>query len=1805
MDRSRLRPAVRIALVACVAAVGLALAARTSAQDPGAAYALTYAGTLGETGVPWYRSAAQLSGPAGLGAVGDDIWVADGAGKRAIKFSSGGRYLGEIGRAGDVAGLQSDPPVGDLADAAIWYRPTQPPTATPTKGAPTPTPRRPLTGEDDSNLDLASTPHNDTPPPALGEGPGEGPGEGASPQASDAPDALAPAAIAQATPPPGDEIVYLVDRAMHDVIVVDRSSGYRQVLGTSGEAGADDDHLDGPTGVAVDGEGIVYVSDTNNHRVQVYATGGYVLGTIGQTGAPGADAAHLDHPARLAFGPDGLLYIADSGNHRVVALDVSDLSAVKLVRSYGSGRGGGKGELDTPLGVAVDNQFVYAADSANCRVTVFRRLERTQWEDIGTSGACGTDLSPMKHVSDVALDGGGNVYATDPDRHVVWRYTYERQRTLGFGSIDVPYLTDDAHFNAPAGVAVGADGMRYIVEGDGMRLLKLLADNTAAWTVGEPGVADDPATAADDATHIAAPADVAVTAAGVVAVVERGASRVRMFSAADGAVAGVLGGPGAADGQFRAPEGIGAAADGRLAVADTGNRRVQVFDALGKVVMVLRGLNGVDYAAPSDAAFDSAGRIYVSDRVRQFVAVYDPTYNLVGVLGKTNVAGDGFDVFDGPTHVAVGAGDTLFVADSGNDRVQVFDKAGGYLTTIGGASGGGNGAFRTPLGLAIDAGGALLVADRDNHRIQRFTAAAEPWTAGSVNGYGSPDTAGVSALADYNGGLVAGTYDPAAGAAIWRRQAGASAWARVADGGLGSVDTRGVAAFAVHADKLFAGTLNLHLDTPGAFGVPDAYSSAGAALWSSEDGSQWSSVATGGFGDRENAGIGSLLSYGGQLYAGTVGVPGNVDADGDGKRDHSGGGAIYRSASGAAGSWTKVMDPAKLGLDAERAVTAMATMSGTLYAATCREQNKADVVRSSNGQSWVVAGTFDTDNGSGACVTSLQAFDNYLYAAVGGDERLGYGAVSTDIYRCALCDNTDWEQVASAGIADVGNRGRATFAVFDPPPFHFLYVAIGNAEGVQVWRAPDGERWEPVALDGFGDPNNADVYGAGGVAVWSDRLYVGTVNGAHGGELWSTGGGRPSGIPTPPGAGPTPTPRPRVDPPTGRSRYAFVDQWPIPQAVPQDVMGNVIDLEVGADATVYLLDRANNRVMRLDAKGKWLSAFGNTGRGQERIGQAGAMAVDDAQDRIYVSDQASDRLLLYQRDGTFIDAWPNVHAVGIVPLPDGSLWIADRLAGAIRHLKADGTEIERFLSFGSREDDQFRTMADIAVDPGDGTLYVGDLNGQRLRLFRNDGTGWRRTRTVNFLQPQYQGAGCNAQRMIALGPRRILVNRCLFTDEDYTATVPANLTGSDLYGLSLRAANVAAGLFYALGVYDTDRLNRFNETWPAVVRFTDEGFDIVDRFWRGRNPLGAAASGLVAGPVRLSTMPDGNLSLTDANALQVRSPGGVVLDTLGGQSSPADAERFNLQADLTIAQGTDHHVMGYGLYQRVRRNYDGSFRVTYQRPIVAYGKATSRRYCSAFQAPRCQVYPYFEKEWETTLPTELESAAAVAHEPTRDQFLLLARVHTAPYTRGVEQIEYRLFAYPLGFRGKKEIVDLPGEDRDAIWADVDAGPTGRIYVLDTLNDRIQVYDPQLKDLGMVPTPKDAWRVAGGPNNEIYVITVYGHVVRMAADGTVLSRFEGAPHQGVSPISMVDLAVDKSGWVYTVDNLANQVTVFAPEPGTEGDVLQGGTCNLLGDKFADPTDVLLGDKVKIFLTILGTCGFQEQPADIVLAINTMG
>jgi DNA-binding beta-propeller fold protein YncE len=62
------------------------------------------------------------------------------------------------------------------------------------------------------------------------------------------------------------------------------------------------------------------------------------------------------------------------------------------------------------------------------------------------------------------------------------------------------------------------------------------------------------------------------------------------------------------------------------------------------------------------------------------------------------------------------------VVDNLNDRVQVFNAKGRFLSQWG-SLGSGDGQFNDPEGIAVDAAGCVYVSDggdSDNHRVQVF-----------------------------------------------------------------------------------------------------------------------------------------------------------------------------------------------------------------------------------------------------------------------------------------------------------------------------------------------------------------------------------------------------------------------------------------------------------------------------------------------------------------------------------------------------------------------------------------------------------------------------------------------------------------------------------------------------------------------------------------------------------------------------------------------------------------------------------------------------------------------------------------------------------------------------------------------------------------------------------------------------------------------------------------------------------------------------------------------------------------------------
>lgn len=106
------------------------------------------------------------------------------------------------------------------------------------------------------------------------------------------------------------------------------------------------------------------------------------------------------------------------------------------------------------------------------------------------------------------------------------------------------------------------------------------------------------------------------------------------------------------------------------------------------------------------------------------------TIPAVQQIGSVGVAGNAPGQFSFPRAVAVDAEGRVYVADSGNHRVQVFNPDGSFLRQWGslckldtgeGCVGGGDGQFNEPWGIAVGQDGSVYVSDTWNHRLQKFT----------------------------------------------------------------------------------------------------------------------------------------------------------------------------------------------------------------------------------------------------------------------------------------------------------------------------------------------------------------------------------------------------------------------------------------------------------------------------------------------------------------------------------------------------------------------------------------------------------------------------------------------------------------------------------------------------------------------------------------------------------------------------------------------------------------------------------------------------------------------------------------------------------------------------------------------------------------------------------------------------------------------------------------------------------------------------------------------------------------------------
>ncbi len=256
-----------------------------------------------------------------------------------------------------------------------------------------------------------------------------------------------------------------------------------------------------------------------------------------------------------------------------------------------------------------------------------------------------------------------------------------------------------------------------------------------------------------EAGKLKSPWGVAVNSEGKLWVVDRANNRVEEFSSAGSYIA-KFGEAGSGNGQLKEPEGIALDSSGHVWVADTGNNRLEEFSSSGAYMTTVGslGTEAGKLKAPAAIAFDAKGNIWVADTGNNRVEKFSKEGECASKVGtpecvsKFGAAGSEPGQLAEPKGIAVDSGEHIWVADTGNNRVQEFSTSGVLLKRFGSA-GAGEGQLKAPIDLKIDSVGDIWTIDSLNNRAESFTPSGGFVTQIGWKGAEAGQLTGPSALA--------------------------------------------------------------------------------------------------------------------------------------------------------------------------------------------------------------------------------------------------------------------------------------------------------------------------------------------------------------------------------------------------------------------------------------------------------------------------------------------------------------------------------------------------------------------------------------------------------------------------------------------------------------------------------------------------------------------------------------------------------------------------------------------------------------------------------------------------------------------------------------------------------------------------------------------------------------------------------------------------------------------------------------------------------------------------------------------------
>jgi DNA-binding beta-propeller fold protein YncE len=175
-----------------------------------------------------------------------------------------------------------------------------------------------------------------------------------------------------------------------------------------------------------------------------------------------------------------------------------------------------------------------------------------------------------------------------------------------------------------------------------------------------------------------------------------------------------------------------------------------------------------------------------------------------------------------------------------------------------------------------------------------------------------------------------------------------------------------------------------------------------------------------------------------------------------------------------------------------------------------------------------------------------------------------------------------------------------------------------------------------------------------------------------------------------------------------------------------DLVDQPTDVLVAPDGTIFVTDShrngKNNRVVKFDRTGKYITEWGRKGSGPGEISEPHTIAMD-SRGRLFVGDRENNRIQIFDQDGKLLDEWRQFgRPSGIYITKDDTIYVADSESGPDTGAH-ELPGIKKGIRIGSAKDgrvtafieDMESTVADHSGAEGVGVDADGNVYGAVVR----------------------------------------------------------------------------------------------------------------------------------------------------------------------------------------------------------------------------------------------------------------------------------------------------------------------------------------------------------------------------------------------------------------------------------------------------------------------------------------------------------